>query len=199
MCETNKTLIKFSNENSTVEEDTLGALAVQIGIIEILKAMEIDPDSICADQIGNIACLYYEKRLDLKKVLARVSQIDVSKNHLTVRNMKKSSSSIKNSHKYFIDLGCLSSNIQFLESIANLYFHGHNPQLSQLYPKVKYPVSRNTPMVSPLLKWNHIKDWKCYSFTDFEYQAKMYSKYVIQIDSEEWKYLKGHVINGKKT
>lgn len=31
--------------------------------------------------------------------------------------------------------------------------------LSRLYPAISFPVSRGTPMISPLIKWNHKKDW----------------------------------------
>ena len=35
---------------------------------------------------------------------------------------------------------------------------GLQPQLANLYPPVHYPASRGTPMISPLVWWEHSED-----------------------------------------
>jgi fatty acid synthase len=46
-----------------------------------------------------------------------------------------------------------------LSGIGKLYEIGFNPQIKKLYPEVQYPVSRGTPFISPLIKWDHSKKW----------------------------------------
>jgi len=41
---------------------------------------------------------------------------------------------------------------------TSLFEVGLQPQLANLYPPVQYPVSRGTPMISPLLRWEHSED-----------------------------------------
>ena len=43
----------------------------------------------------------------------------------------------------------------FLNSIGKLYELGFNPSIEKLYPKVDFPVSRNTHSISSLMKWDH--------------------------------------------
>ena len=41
---------------------------------------------------------------------------------------------------------------------TSLFELGLQPQLANLYPPVQYPVSRGTPMISPLVRWEHSED-----------------------------------------
>lgn len=40
----------------------------------------------------------------------------------------------------------------FLEGIGDLYNEGFQPQIANLYPPLQFPVSRGTPMISPLVR-----------------------------------------------
>jgi len=40
----------------------------------------------------------------------------------------------------------------------SLFELGLQPQLANLYPPVQYPVGRGTPMISPLVRWEHSED-----------------------------------------
>jgi hypothetical protein len=40
----------------------------------------------------------------------------------------------------------------------SLFEMGLQPQLANLYPPVQYPVSRGTPMIAPLVRWEHSED-----------------------------------------
>jgi hypothetical protein len=42
---------------------------------------------------------------------------------------------------------------------TSLFELGLQPQLANLYPEVQYPVSRGTPMISPLVRWEHSEEW----------------------------------------
>ncbi|GFY74597.1 fatty acid synthase [Trichonephila inaurata madagascariensis] len=46
-----------------------------------------------------------------------------------------------------------------LSCIGRLYILGLNPDVEKLYPKVQFPVPKGTPMISPLIKWDHSKSW----------------------------------------
>lgn len=47
----------------------------------------------------------------------------------------------------------------FVLLFFSLYELGLHPQPSNLYPKVEYPVSSGTKMISPLVEWEHSEDW----------------------------------------
>ncbi|XP_031348358.1 fatty acid synthase-like [Photinus pyralis] len=83
----------------------------------------------------------------------------------------------------------------FLDVVGGLYKLGHNLNVEALYPPVKWPVGRGTPMISPLIKWNYDLDW----FT------KLHTKTVLHTGAQviplvnktiDWSILPGHVIDG---
>ncbi|XP_072763175.1 fatty acid synthase-like [Anoplolepis gracilipes] len=85
----------------------------------------------------------------------------------------------------------------FLHGIGKLYTAGLQPQILNLYPEVKFPVSRGTPMISHLVRWDHSEDWYTSYYTG---QKKLdVGEVTISINllEEEFSYMTGHVINGK--
>lgn len=40
-----------------------------------------------------------------------------------------------------------------------MFENGIDMDVSKLYPAVEFPVSRGTPMISPLIRWEHSEDW----------------------------------------
>ncbi|CAG2108072.1 unnamed protein product, partial [Medioppia subpectinata] len=46
---------------------------------------------------------------------------------------------------------------RFLRSLATLYELGVNLSVERLYPRVEWPVARNTPAINSLIKWDHRK------------------------------------------
>ncbi|XP_071652383.1 LOW QUALITY PROTEIN: fatty acid synthase-like [Temnothorax longispinosus] len=86
----------------------------------------------------------------------------------------------------------------FLESIGKLYNAGLQPQIANLYPTVEFPVRRGTPMISPLIRWDHSED-----FFVMHYVSKKEiidkNEIVVSISTinEEFAYLTGHVVNEK--
>ncbi|XP_077296458.1 fatty acid synthase-like [Arctopsyche grandis] len=89
-------------------------------------------------------------------------------------------------------------NLHFLlQSIGSLYEAGLNPQLANLYPKVDLPVSSGTPMISPLVEWEHSEDW---FVTSYKVNEKMMSGERIvrtAITDEDTEYMLGHVVDGR--
>lgn len=85
---------------------------------------------------------------------------------------------------------------EFLTSIGELYLCGVNPRSEFIYPEVQFPVSRGTPMLAPLIKWDHSLDWYV---TKFETQEKIKSgerTVTVLLSDEEMEYVAGHVIDG---
>lgn len=51
-------------------------------------------------------------------------------------------------------------NVEFmLSGLGKLFNVGLTPKISNLYPKVEYPVGRGTPSISSLVRWDHNADW----------------------------------------
>ncbi|XP_046832934.1 fatty acid synthase-like isoform X1 [Vespa crabro] len=87
--------------------------------------------------------------------------------------------------------------IIFLQALGKLYNSGIQLDLTKLYPHVEYPVSRGTPMISPLIRWKHSNDW---FVADYKRQERIDSGeriFEISIDYEEFQYVSGHVVDGR--
>lgn len=84
----------------------------------------------------------------------------------------------------------------FLANMGKLYNAGAQPQISQLYPPVKYPVSRGTAMISSAIKWDHSTKW---SIPDFSSKSNLEQMYIVNVDlsSNEYEHIAGHIIDGK--
>ncbi|XP_031358293.1 fatty acid synthase-like [Photinus pyralis] len=83
----------------------------------------------------------------------------------------------------------------FLDVVGSLYMLGHNPNVEALYPPVKWPVSRGTPMISPLIKWNYDMDW--FTMVHTEEVLHPGTQVIPLINKDiDWSILPGHVIDG---
>lgn len=85
-----------------------------------------------------------------------------------------------------------------MSPFARLYEHNINMDISKLYSSMEYPVSRGTPMIGPLIKWNHEEDWHI-PFHDLNPEVKNSSigkPFIVDYKTEKYLYLKNHVING---
>ncbi|XP_071569313.1 fatty acid synthase-like [Temnothorax nylanderi] len=85
----------------------------------------------------------------------------------------------------------------FLESIGKLYNAGLQPQIANLYPTVEFPVSRGTPMISPLIRWDHLENLFVMRACQKMIIDKKEIVVSISTSNEEFAYLTGHVVNEK--
>ncbi|CAL1283309.1 unnamed protein product [Larinioides sclopetarius] len=53
----------------------------------------------------------------------------------------------------------------FMESLGKMYVEGVKPKIERLYPPVKFPVPRETPMISDLIRWDHSESYFVPEFT----------------------------------
>ncbi|XP_014239844.1 fatty acid synthase-like [Cimex lectularius] len=99
-------------------------------------------------------------------------------------------------HPVFNSSNNVANTSAVLVSLGRLYLDGVDMNLSMLYPDVVFPVSRSTPMISPILDWDHSENWyvTCYK------QGKVKSgedMVTISLNDEEMEYISGHVIDGR--
>ncbi|XP_028028986.1 fatty acid synthase-like [Bombyx mandarina] len=79
-----------------------------------------------------------------------------------------------------------------LEGIGKLYELGLNPKISALYPKIEYPVSTETPLLSHLVEWEHSETWPQAIYnTKHRVTAPCY-EFVMSIHDDDFKYFRGH-------
>lgn len=70
--------------------------------------------------------------------------------------------------------------------------------ISALYPNIKFPVSRGTPMLSPHIKWDHSEDHYVMHFEDCAEGKSAERKVPISLADIEYEFIKGHCIDGNK-
>ncbi len=86
----------------------------------------------------------------------------------------------------------------FLTSIGKLYELGVNPSIENLYPKVEFPVARNTQSISSLIKWDHKDSYFVKKYPEFHFRSSSSDMNVsICINNTDDAYLKDHCIDGK--
>lgn len=79
--------------------------------------------------------------------------------------------------------------------ICRLFLNGLTYPIERLFPTVEFPVSRGTPMIAPLIKWDHTED---YFVTKFSMQKGSYSgERKVTLSLEEENYIAGHIIDGR--
>lgn len=81
-----------------------------------------------------------------------------------------------------------------LTSLGKLYNLGLNPEISSLYPKVEFPVSRNVESLSSLIKWDHSQSWLVTLYPDF-FNPSYISDYNFKIDLNENPEFADHVVD----
>lgn len=82
--------------------------------------------------------------------------------------------------------------------MSSLYEHGVDLKIGELYPKIKWPVSRGTPMISPNINWLHEDDWTVPDMGNYaeEHNRKYQKNYAINTKLPMWAFLNGHQVDG---
>ncbi|XP_071034019.1 fatty acid synthase [Parasteatoda tepidariorum] len=84
-----------------------------------------------------------------------------------------------------------------LSSIGRLYSSGLNPQIDRLYPAVQMPVPKSTPMISPLIKWDHSDSWLVANWDDLADQSQMIVEVNVAAEESPDHSLLNHCIDGR--
>ncbi|XP_075984125.1 fatty acid synthase-like [Anticarsia gemmatalis] len=93
--------------------------------------------------------------------------------------------------------GHADSVLYLLQAIGDLYTIGYNPQIQMLYPKVEFPVSTGTPLLSQLVEWVNFEKWNMPTYLAADKQFASSCKFVISAQDEEHSYLQGNIVRGK--
>ena len=84
-----------------------------------------------------------------------------------------------------------------LKTIANLYELGLNPNIENLYPKVEWPVARNTQSINSLLKWDHNTRMNYPKYPEYYCRRTASDMYLnINLMHQENAFYLDHVIDG---
>ncbi|GBN31587.1 Fatty acid synthase [Araneus ventricosus] len=78
-----------------------------------------------------------------------------------------------------------------------LYTAGLNPDIEKLYPQVQFPVPKGTPMISPLIKWDHSESWCVAKWDKNTNRSQMITKVNVGSDESPDKYILDHLIDGR--
>ncbi|GFU38618.1 fatty acid synthase [Nephila pilipes] len=89
------------------------------------------------------------------------------------------------------------STVSVLSNIGRLYALGQNPDIEKLYPEVQFPVPKNTPMISPLIKWDHSKSWFVPRWDERLGSSEMIVDVDVGSEDSSEKYLLDHCIDGR--
>src|SRR5699024_8552644 len=86
----------------------------------------------------------------------------------------------------------------FFSAVGKLFNLGLNPDLSQLYPAVNYPVSRSFQPLSSLVKWDHSQNWLVTLYPEL-FNTNSVSDYTVKVDlqDKESAFYSGHCIDGR--
>ncbi|VTJ57756.1 Hypothetical predicted protein [Marmota monax] len=88
----------------------------------------------------------------------------------------------------------------FLTNIGKLHLAGINVSPDALFPPVDFPAPRGTPLISPLIKWDHSQTWDVPATEHFPNGSSSASATVYAIDTSPESpdhYLLDHCIDGR--
>ncbi|CRK94451.1 CLUMA_CG007958, isoform A [Clunio marinus] len=87
--------------------------------------------------------------------------------------------------------GCLF----MMEALGQLFQNGVDIDIKNLYTPVAFPVSRGTPMISPLIKWDHQENYVVPNFDSFNFFERR--NIAINLSDKIFEFIQGHIIDGK--
>ncbi|XP_037873188.1 fatty acid synthase [Bombyx mori] len=90
-----------------------------------------------------------------------------------------------------------NDSVQFLlDAFGKMFEAGLNPKIEKLYPKIEFPVSTQTPLLSNLIEWEHSEDW-LHLFSGSGVKCTAIARdVVISFYNDDYNFLKGHLRNG---
>ncbi|CAH0686078.1 unnamed protein product [Spodoptera exigua] len=83
-----------------------------------------------------------------------------------------------------------------LEAFGKLYLAGLTPKVKALYPRVEFPVSTETPMLSHLVEWEHSEKWPQAKYNAKDRITTSIRNFVFSIHDDDYKYFENYKRNG---
>ncbi|GJQ67778.1 hypothetical protein Trydic_g21084 [Trypoxylus dichotomus] len=228
-------IVEKSKDISPMERQLL-SIAIQIGLAEIIKEIQLIPNQILGEGYGKLVAAYMNNYLTLEELIVESCYLVIEKNKICDNNLVELRKALSKRRSSFNKWRCnnkretsknlipaeainviigeekkcsLDNTINLvhddngdyilgiLVSLGRLYQYGFSMELDKLYSPVELPVSRGTPMLSPLMKWHHTKDFEVYPIGNED--KVVANRRIINIipKSEEWNYIKDHIIDGR--
>ncbi|KAG6451291.1 hypothetical protein O3G_MSEX007050 [Manduca sexta] len=108
---------------------------------------------------------------------------------------------LRRSHEYCIHVPLTRRNHDdipdfLLNAIGKLYQSGLNPKIEALYPKVTFPVSTETPILSHLVEWEHQENWLLRERMSEDLKPTSSREIFLSVHEDKWSFIKEHVRDG---
>ncbi|XP_062542362.1 fatty acid synthase-like [Armigeres subalbatus] len=84
-----------------------------------------------------------------------------------------------------------------LASLGHLYLAQQELNLLNLYPPVQFPVARGTPMISPLMRWDHHDSWYVVRYEWVAFRVANQMLFKVTLADQDFVYASGHCIDGR--
>jgi fatty acid synthase len=88
----------------------------------------------------------------------------------------------------------LARNHFLIMTIFRLFENGVDLDVSKMYPAVQFPVSRGTPMIAPLIKWDHSEDYFVFKFDE---RISSEKSFPVTLADQDYDFMAGHEIDGE--
>ncbi|KAG5668080.1 hypothetical protein PVAND_016035 [Polypedilum vanderplanki] len=90
--------------------------------------------------------------------------------------------------------GISDNSLYLIESLGKIFENGVDMDISAIYPQIEFPVSSGTPMISPLIKWDHTENWFVPKYDDKKHNDMQIN---ISLQDSEFGFISGHEIDGR--
>ncbi|EAT46627.1 AAEL002237-PA [Aedes aegypti] len=84
-----------------------------------------------------------------------------------------------------------------LSTLGHLYLTQQDLNLLNLYPPVQFPVARGTPMISPLIRWDHRDSWYVVRYEWVAFRVSNQLNFKVTLADQDFVYAAGHCIDGR--
>ncbi|XP_053201167.1 LOW QUALITY PROTEIN: fatty acid synthase-like [Panonychus citri] len=128
------------------------------------------------------------EKIDSNSVLLEISSnVETRQSSIFLINGQETLTNIYNYNRSILHL---------YKMIGQIYLHGLNPMVTNLYDQIEYPVPRETQPVGHLIKWKHEKEWFDAKYDKYSNQQTELIK-IIDLHDPSWSFLTGHQIDGR--
>uniref|UniRef100_A0A2A4JTZ4 Ketosynthase family 3 (KS3) domain-containing protein n=1 Tax=Heliothis virescens TaxID=7102 RepID=A0A2A4JTZ4_HELVI len=83
-----------------------------------------------------------------------------------------------------------------LEAVGKMYLAGLTPKVKSLYPKVEYPVSTETPLLSHLVEWEHSEEWLKTRYSTKTRVVTAGRDFILSTQDDDYKYFEYYKRDG---
>ncbi|XP_045766807.1 fatty acid synthase [Maniola jurtina] len=130
----------------------------------------------------------------LRAVPARAVLVEVAPHALLQAVLKRALPAPAAAHVPLVRRDAPDACAHLLSALGRLYAAGAQPQVGALYPAVRWPVSRGTPMLASRVRWDHSVEWSV-----AQYGAARSGENVIEYDlsKADDAFIAGHNIDGR--